>query len=195
VCGRDVRWPTLDDWVIFEAAKNPFFVGGERTISDASNILWRLGAHYGQPGCVSKFWRRYTLARIMGFAKGDADLVCAAVGKFVDDAFLDCPGTFSFRTGAEAAASAVSWPRKSYPVDLCGEIMSRFPSFTFSDLRALPLPMFWQWLHLSRETENPEYRPTQLTDWVNMQATAKFNEDQKAAREVSAQQIQKTTNK
>ncbi len=75
--------------------------------------------------------------------------------------------------------SAVNWPEKHFAVDLCADVIRQFPSFSFSDLRAMPLPLFFQWIHAARAAEaranKIDYRHHQLTDFVNLRAQVEFN--------------------
>lgn len=174
VLGRKVRSLTLADWTIFDAAKNPFFVGGVRTVAHAANILWVLSPRFRENSSRARFWRRYNAFRIYAASGFDDLAVIEAVDRFIDDAFLDSPGRFADAKGGKGV-NVVQWPRKAMEIEFCAEIMGQFPSIRFADLRRMPLAQFWQWLHAARAKALPEYRNYQLTDAVNTQAVLTLN--------------------
>jgi hypothetical protein len=179
LCGERVRAFTLTDWLVLDQANNPFVAGGPRTVAHAANIVWILSPWFRRNSCFARFLRRVLFFRIMCRYRFNEGAIIDAVESFVDDAFIDSPGRFA--KGKSAGPSAVNWPRKSFAVELCGEIMKAFPSLTFDALRTMPLAQFWQWLHEARAQMNPEYRNYTLTDAVNTAAMAELNRLKKAA--------------
>lgn len=189
VCGQRVRDLTLTDWLILDQAGNPFVAGGTRTAAHASNLLWLLSPSFRFDSWFSRLLRRILIWRVLLWARFDEGKVIDAVEALVDDAFLDSPGRFSKRKSA--GPSVTNWPRKSFAIELCSEIMSQFPSLTFDALRKMPLALFWQWLHEARAQDayankRDPYRNYQLTDAINTAAMAEFNRIKKREREESA---------
>jgi hypothetical protein len=174
VCGEPVRALTLADWTVLDQADNPFVAGGVRTVAHAVNLLWLLSPNFRYNGRWAKFRRGLMAHRVMRRMGCNEAAILDAVDRFVDDAFLDAPGRFSGPGGAKVP-DAPNWPRKALEVELCAEIMTQFPAFTFEGLRRMPLALFWQWLHEARAKRNPEYRNRQITDEVNARANSEFN--------------------
>ncbi len=186
LCGEDVRALTLADWTLLSTmAKNPFFTGGFPEPKHASNIIWILRRRWLNlgHGALSRFLRRWQLARILARHKGDSARIVQEVSEFIDDAFLDLPGAFAPDDLKTRGINPVRMPHVAAEVALCAEIMSQFPSFRFDDLRRMPLPLFWQWLHEARSMEDPEYKNTQMTDLVNRRANAELNRMRREQRE------------
>lgn len=179
LCGERVRAFTFTDWLVLDQADNPFVAGGARTVQHASNIVWILSPWFRHNSRFARFLRRVLFFRIMCRYRFNEAAIIEAVESFVDDAFIDAPGRFA--KGKSAGVSAVNWPRKSFAVELCGEVMKAFPSLTFEMLRRMPLAQFWQWLHEARSQANPDYRNYTLTDSVNTAAMAELNRLKKQA--------------
>jgi len=174
LCGESVRLPSLADWTILDQADNPLVCGGRVELRHCANFIWLLSSRFIRDGRRAR-WRRAALTwRVMRWAKFDERVAIDAVLSFVDDAFLDMPGHFS-ATPARKGVSATQWPRRAQEISLCGEVMQAYPSFTYAELRAMPLAQFWQWLHAARASKIPDYRNYQLTDEVNQAACAELN--------------------
>lgn len=185
LCGERVRALTLADWTILEHAQNPFVSGTVRTVPHAVKIVWMLSRKRCGDSRITRFRQAWLVGKILRRARYDELGIIEEVDRFIDDAFLDMPGRFS-PPSKEGGRSAVNWPRKAMEIELCGEIMAQFPSFTYADLRALPLAQFWQWLHEARaqfslKNNLPTYRNHQLTDEVNLRANEEVNRQMREA--------------
>jgi hypothetical protein len=172
LCGEPVRAFTLRDWVILDHAQNPFVSGGEIQEVHALKVIWLLHKDWSERGAFSDRRQLRMFSRVGKRTTDDLEVI-NEVNVFIDDAFLDMPGRYS--TGRKKGISATKWPRKSFAVDLCAEIMGAFPSFTFEALMQMPLAAFWQWLHAARKIEDPAYRNYQETDAVNARACDELN--------------------
>ena len=185
LCGEEVRALTLADWTLLSMmARSPFFVGGFPDFKHASNVIWILRRNHRDcgHGWRSRWLRRCQLAKLLMRYKGRVDDIATEVAAFIEDAFLDIPGNFA-PDAKKQGFTPSRMPHVAAEVTFCGEIMARFPSFRFEDLRRMPLSQFWQWLHEARTAENPEYKNHQMTDLVNRQANAELNRLRREAKE------------
>lgn len=186
LCGERVRPLTLADWTVLEHVQNPFVSGGVRTVPHAVKIVWILSRKRCADSRITRFRQAWLLAKILRTARYDELAIIEEVDRFIDDAFLDMPGRFS-APAKGAGRNAVNWPRKAMEIELCAEIMAQFPSFTYAELRGLPLAQFWQWLHEARaqfslKNDMPAYRNHQLTDEVNLRANDEVNRQMREAK-------------
>lgn len=170
LCGERVRAFSLRDWTIMEQARSPLVCGGPSSIDHAVNVLWLLRtglvARLSGNGRIARAYRAAMLNRVLRRHRYDELAVVAQVAAFIDDALLDMPG----RGSAPQGLNPTAVPRVALDIALCAEVMHAFPSFRFTELHAMPLAQFWQWLHRARKKEDPEYRNDQITDEVNRQA-------------------------
>lgn len=181
LCDEPVRAFTLRDWVVLDHAQNPFLAGGELTALSAIKVVWLLHRDWAPRSWLADRRQARLIRRVLRRYRGDEDAIIAAVHAYIDDAFLDMPGRYvkSERRGI----SATKWPRKTFAVEFCGEIMRQFPSFRFEELMTAPLAAFWQWLHEARSQRDPEYRNYQETDAVNQRACEELNRVRREWRE------------
>jgi hypothetical protein len=196
LCGEPVRPLTLRDWTLLDQADSPLVAGGEVGLGHCTTLIWLLSPRY-LPGCGARARMRRALlvGRVYRANRYDEGAVIKQVLRFVDDAFLDLPGRFS-KGKPGGGISPTQWPRKAQEIELCGEIMRAYPSFTYAELRAMPLAQFWQWLHDARASTVEQirihapgaidsYRNYQLTDEVNAQACDTLNRLRREAASVS----------
>jgi hypothetical protein len=163
----------LRDWTILDHAHNPLVAGGKPEIIHALKVVWLIHVRWGERS-LRNDWRQLRIfARVLRRYRKNPERIMAEVYAFLDDAFLDQPGRYS--SGGKTGISATKWPRKALAVELCGEVMSAFPSFRFEELMEMPLAAFWQWLNAARKVKDPEYRNYQETDAVNAQACEQLN--------------------
>jgi hypothetical protein len=174
VCGEPVRLLTLRDYTILSASGSPLINGGQYGVMHAIKVLWHLHAtrrRWTAGGLMDRAAFALMARRVMRLMKYDETAIIADVSEFIDDAFLDMAG----KSAKPKPTPPTQYPRKSLEISLCGEILKAYPSFTYVELRNMPLAQFWQWLHASRLQSDPDYRNDQLTDEVNRKAAAELN--------------------
>lgn len=194
LCGEPVRAFTLRDWTILDQAENPLVAGGRVSVESCCVLLRLLRAKPGKPasaGKIGMFRRALFVARVIRRNRYDESAVVTKCIRFIDDAFLDHPCRFAAKT-EPSGCSPTTWPRKAQEIDLCAEVMRMYPSFSYDELRSMPLAQFWQWYHAARAAEIDNmrvhapglsgYRNYQLTDKVNADACARLNQMRSAAK-------------
>lgn len=177
---------SLRTWTILDLKGNSLVRGGEVKADDCINALWILRAEWlkvGEATRLAKFLRVFRANRILHRAGYNHHAIKSEVAAYIDDAFLDMPGRFN-ETPSDPLNS-IHRPSVSLEVQLASEVMQKFPSMTFGELRNMPLAQFWQWLNRARKIDDPEYKPDQLTDQVNRRYVGRLNAMRRADREFS----------
>lgn len=181
--GEPVRQFSLADWTLLDLAGNPFVSGGELTAAHAISVVWVLRKRWrwAGHGRVARALRRLLLSGLLVRYKFNESAIVDEVGAFMDSAFMDMPGRYD-ESDRKGGFNPVNMPRQAFEISLCCEVAAAFPSFSYAQLRTMPLAQFWQWLNAARKKADPEYRNSQPTDLVNRHYLGKLNAIKRAHR-------------
>lgn len=166
LCGVSIKPMNIQHFLILDSVRNGVMTGTGDLFSAAS-FIYVLRRH--------KVGRLLNLIQILLWARQRKkenhfttleEIVTGEVNSFLDRNTLDMVGRYSERK--DGFVNPLEFPRSNYAVDLIADIMGSFPSLTLTELKEMPLPLFWQFLRLSIQKKNPEYIGTQPTDIIKM---------------------------
>lgn len=177
LCGAQIRPMTIRDFLLFDLAGNPLLFSSPN-LAHSINLIWVLSKS-NQPGPLNKIRRVLHFYKVIRHAKKNKmfssveEYITGEVNKFVDEMLMDMPGRYS--EGDEKPGEPL---RVCYANILIREVMGL--GFSFSEVRAMPLSLFWQYLHLAYKQKNPEHKGDQPSDIVRRKYLLELNKQRGA---------------